>query len=112
MELSQEELEAAKAYMRVDGDEDNAVVTQCVIAARAYLTGAGVSLPAPDTQRRSLYDLVCHVLALEAYDRRVMTITGTIVANNPVMRQMLNQLKLTEPPVSKLGTGAGDGEEG
>lgn len=112
MELTREELEAAKAYMRVDGYDDDTVVTQCVIAARAYLTGAGVSLPAPDTHRRSLYDLVCHVLALEAYDRRVMTITGTIVADNPVMCKMLTQLKLTEPSVSKLDTGAGNGGEG
>lgn len=112
MDLSPEELTAAKAYMRIDSDVDDAVVTQCVIAARAYLTGAGVSLPAPDTERRVLYDLVCHVLALEAYDRRVMTITGTVVSNNPVMRNMLTQLKLTEPPASNLNTGAGDSEEG
>lgn len=91
------ELAAAKAYMRVEGDADDAIVTACVLAAREYLAGAGVALPAPDTPRRALYDLVCHAMALSMYDQRDPVITGTIVAENPQLRRMLTQLKLTEP---------------
>lgn len=107
MALDREELEAAKAYMRVDDDADDLVVTQCVLAARTYLKEAGISLPASETPRRASYDLVCHAMALSLYDRRELTAQGT-VSENPVLRGMLNQLKLTEP-VSKLDT---SGEEG
>lgn len=109
VDLSHEELEAAKRYCRVDDPAEEYVLTQCVLAAREYLAGAGVSLPAWGTSRRALYDLVCHSLALSAFDRRDPVITGS-VSDNPVLRRSLNQLKLTEPPVSKLDTGAQGGQ--
>lgn len=111
MELSQEELAAAKAYMRADGDEDDAVVTQCVIAARDYMTTAGVALPPSGTSRRASYDICAHRMALDDYDER-RGIVHERAEENPAFRRRLNQLKLTEPPVSNLGTGAGDGGEG
>lgn len=107
MDLSREELEAAKAYMRVDGTEDDVVVATCLSAARAYLSGAGVSLPAPGTPRRASYDLVCHSLALSLYDRRDLTAENA-VGENPMMRAMLHQLKFTEP-MSNLDTGKNGG---
>lgn len=107
MTLAKEELEAAKGYMRIDGDEDDLVVTQCVLAARAYLAGAGVSLPAPDTQRRVLYDLTCHAVALSLYDHRD-GMTEEALRPNAFLQRQINQLKLTEP-VSELDIG---GEEG
>lgn len=100
--LSREELEAAKAYMRVDGDEDDLVVTGCLAAARAYMEGAGVSLPPAGTPRRDLYDLVCHSIALGLYDHRD-AVSESKFAVNPVLQRQLNQLKLTEP-VSNLDT--------
>lgn len=111
MDLSREELEAAKAYMRVDGDEDDAVVTQCVIAARDYMTTAGVALPPNGTTRRASYDICAHRMALDDYDERMGT-AHERAEENPAFRRRLNQLKLTEPPVSNLDTGAGDGGEG
>lgn len=95
--LTAEELEAAKGYLRVEGKEDDAVVTACVLAAREYLAGAGVALPPAGSARRALYDLACHAMALSSYDQRDPVITGTIVAENPQLRRIVVQLKLTEP---------------
>lgn len=97
--LTAEELDAAKEYMLVDGGEQDARVTRAVLGARVYLDGAGVSLPEAESPRRALYDLVCHSLALSVYDLPEPVITGTIVAENFMLRRMLNQLKLTEPRV-------------
>ncbi len=98
-DLSREDLEAAKRYMRVDGDDDDFVVEQCVRAARSYMTEAGVALPEAGTTRRALYDIVCHAQALSLYDRRDPVVTGSAVNENPVLRRLLVQLKQTEPPV-------------
>lgn len=95
--LSKEELTAAKRYMRVEGDEDDSVVSACVLAAREYLAQAGCSLPGLERPRRPLYDLVCHAMALSSYELRDPVITGSTVAENPQLRRMLTQLKLTEP---------------
>jgi len=104
--LYPEELTKAKVYLRVEDDEEDQVVTDCVLAARAYLAGAGVALPGPNDPRRTLYDLACHGLALGYYERREAT---TATAENPVLRSVINQLKLTEPPVSNLDTNEGGG---
>lgn len=95
--LTAEELAAAKAYMRIDTDDEDGVVTTCVLAAQAYLEGAGVPKPDADHPKRSIYDIVCHALALSVYDGRDPVIKGAVVADNPVLRQMLTQLKLTTP---------------
>lgn len=97
--LSADDLMAAKKYMRVEGDDDDGVVTACVLAARGYLERAGISMPGLRSSRRPLYDLVCHAMALGSYDLRDPVITGTIVAENLQLRRMVVQLKLTEPGV-------------
>lgn len=102
--LYPEELAAAKAYMRVE--DDDAMVMACVLAARAYLEGAcGVSLPPVGTPRRAIYDIVCHALAADAYDRRGTAIAGTSVEENPVFSHLKNHLKMTEPPAPDLSAG-------
>ena len=106
--LTEEERAAAKAYLKPpEGDDD--LVIACVLGAREYLGKAGVSLPPAGTGRRALYDLVCHARALSAYDNRNPVITGTIVSQNPVLREMLTQLKLTEPPADMFKLDAGKG---
>lgn len=93
--LTPQELAAAKAYMKVD--DDDSVVTECVLAAREYLAQAGVSLPGLESPRRRLYDLACHALALGDYDERSPEIIGTTVTENRQLRRKINQLKWTEP---------------
>lgn len=96
MELSQEELDAAKAYMRVDGDADDSVVKECLLGARAYMTGAGISLPAAGTLRRASYDICAHRLALDDYDGRKGVIHEK-AEENPAFRRRFNQLKFDAP---------------
>lgn len=84
-------LEAAKAYMRVDGNEDDAVITALLDAAGQYLHNAGITR---FTDCASLYDLVLHALTLHWYDHRANVITGTIVGEIPTgLRAAINQLK-------------------
>lgn len=111
LNLSREELEAAKRYCKAP-DEDEYIVMECFLGARVYMAGAGVSLPPPQTERRAIYDLVCHGLTLGSYDHRdpIIAKTGKPIAENPQLRRYLNQLKMTEPPVSKLDTGAQGGQ--
>ena len=95
--LAPDELTAAKGYMRVEDSTEDGVVTACVLAARAYLAQAGVSLPGLESPRRPLYDLVCHALALGSYDLRGPEVAGSAMAENPQLRRSINQLKFTEP---------------
>ena len=39
------------------------------------------------------------------YDRRDVSFAGTVTADNPAFRRLVNQLKLSEP-VSNSGTGS------
>lgn len=98
------------AYCRIDALDDDAVLIPGFYSASVgYMAGAGVSIPQADTDRRALYDQCINYLVLDKYERRNMTITGTIVAENPEFVRMKNQLKLTEPePVPDLGTGTGE----
>ncbi len=93
--LTAEELEKAKAY--IQPPYDDGVVEDCVLGARAYMAGAGVSLPPPGTPRRSLYDQVCHKLALADYDSRNPVIIGAVPVENPVFDRQFLQLQLSEP---------------
>lgn len=43
-------------------------------------------------------------MVLRDFDLRDATITGTIVADNPAFRQLITQLKLSEPIVSESDT--------
>ena len=98
--LTEDRLAALLLYCRIDAVDagERALVGTLYAAAVSYMEQAGVSEPPEGTNRRGQYDLVVNVLVLDGYDRRDRTITGTIVAENPAFRQMLNQLKQTEPP--------------
>lgn len=64
---------------------------------------AGVSEPKEDTPRRAQYDLCINALVLDGYDRRGAQVEGS-VSDNPQLRRMIVQLKLTEPAVSESDT--------
>lgn len=105
-ELTEARRAALLAYCRIDGAEagESELIQTLYDDAVGYMARAGVAEPGTDSGRRGSYDLCVNYLVLDAYDRRDMTITGTIVAENPAFRRRLNQLKLTEPAP---GLGAG-----
>ena len=87
--VSPEDLAAAKRYMRVDGDEDDEVISALYEAAVVYLRNAGIderyeSLP--------LYSLCVWSLTLHYYDHR--DAVGTEAPFPTGLRPILNQLKL------------------
>lgn len=94
------------AYCRIDVlEEGDEVLLQGLYeAAVSYMEQAGISQPKEATPRRAQYDLCVNALVLDGYDRRDVTITGTIVSANPAFHRMLTQLKLTEPTVSDSDT--------
>lgn len=93
------------AYCRIDALEEGeeTLLQGLYEAAVSYMEQAGISEPEQGTARRAQYELCVNYLVLDGYDRRDVTITGTIVSENPAFRRMLTQLKLTEP-VSNLDT--------
>ena len=98
------------AYCRIDVLEpgETTLLETLYDAAVAYMEQAGVSEPAAGTSRKSQYDLCINYLVLDGFDRRDITIAGTMVSENPAFRRLINQLKLTEP-VPDSGTGSGMG---
>lgn len=107
-ELTEERRKTLLAYCRIDAAEDgeDGLIQTMYDDAVGYMANAGVSIPKDGTDRRAQYDMCINHLVLDAYEHRNVIITGTIVAENPVFRRKLNQLKLTEP-VPELGTGSG-----
>ena len=99
MALSEERRKSLLAYCRIEEPTEEELLTLEGLydAAVGYLEGAGVAEPQEGTARRAQYDLCVNYLVLDGYDRRDVTITGTIVADNPAFRRIINQLKLTEP---------------
>lgn len=96
---------ALMAYCRIDALEEgeDLLLQGFYDAAVSYMEQAGISEPKEGTTRRAQYDLCVNALVLDAYDRRDVTITGT-VSDNPAFRRILTQLKLTEVPVSESDT--------
>ena len=105
MALSEARRASLLAYCRIEEPTAEELLTLEGLydAAVGYMEGAGISPPASGTPRAAQYDLCVNYLVLDGYDRRDVTITGTIVADNPAFRRLINQLKLTEP-VSNLDT--------
>lgn len=93
------------AYCRIDALEegDELLLQGLYKAAVSYMEQAGVSEPEAETPRRALYDLCINALVLDGYDRRGMQTEGS-VSDNPQLRRMIVQLKLTAPAVSESDT--------
>ena len=111
MALTEERRARLLAYCRIEEPTDEELLTLEGLydAAVGYMEGAGISPPASGTPRAAQYDLCVNYLVLDGYDRRDVIITGTIVADNPAFRRLINQLKLTEP-VSNLDTSEEDSQ--
>ena len=93
------------SYCRIDAlEEGEELLLQGLYnAAVSYMEQAGVSEPKEDTPRRAQYDLCINALVLDGYDRRGAQVEGS-VSDNPQLRRMIVQLKLTEPAVSDSDT--------
>ncbi len=93
------------SYCRIDAlEEGEELLLQGLYnAAVSYMEQAGVSEPKEDTARRAQYDLCINALVLDGYDRRGAQVEGS-VSDNPQLRRMIVQLKLTEPAVSESDT--------
>ena len=104
MALGDERRASLLAYCKLtelaDDPEVQALIPALYDAAVGYMENAGINVPDSGTTRAALYDLCVNYLVLDAFERREVTITGTIVSANPVFRQLITQLKVTEPEVS------------
>ena len=89
MAVSPEKLEAAKRYMRIDGSDDDAIITSFYEAAVLYLKNAGIVEPGEDS---ALYNLAVWSLTLHYYDHR--NAVGTEASIPTGLRPILNQLTL------------------
>lgn len=103
MALTDERRRALAEYCRVD--DDDPLLDGFFAAAAGYMETAGVHEPDSGSPRAAQYDLCVNYLVLDMYDRRDVSFAGTVVADNPAFRRMMNQLKLSEP-VSNSGTGS------
>lgn len=90
MAIKPKQLAAAKQYMRVDGDEDDAVISALYEAAVLYLKNAGIDEPEDDA---ALYNLAVWSLTLHYYDHR--DAVGNEASFPTGLRPIINQLKLT-----------------
>ena len=99
MPMSEERRDRLLAYCRIEEPTPEELATLEVLydAAVGYLEGAG-------TNREAQYELCVNFMVLRDFDLRDATITGTIVADNPAFRQLITQLKLSEPIVSESDT--------
>ena len=86
---------ACKAYMRIDGDEDDKLIGQLCDAAAAYLAAAGATRGMEDgSQRAAQYDLALWALTLHYYDHR--DAVGTEAPLPIGVRRIIHQLRLTQ----------------
>lgn len=89
MPAANEQLDACKLYMRVDGTEEDALIEALHCAAQEYLRGAGIHRTG-DNYRR--YDLAVNGLTLYYYDHR--DAVGAEACLPVGMRPIITQLKL------------------
>ena len=85
-------LEAVKAYARVDGNEEDALLESLTNAAEEYLTNAGID---PGLSAPALFQLAVCGIVLHWYEQRNIA-TGAAPTDFPVgIRLTINQLKNT-----------------
>lgn len=109
--LTDDRRAALLAYCKLaefeDDPEVQALLETFYSAAEGYMAQAGISPPPEGSVRRAQYDLAVNYLVLDSWDKREAS--GAAAANNPVFRQIMTQLKLTEPQnVSESDTSVGE----
>ena len=100
MALSEERLAGLLAYCKLtelaDDPEVQTLIPAFYDSAVEYLADAGIQEPA-EGAARARYDLCVNYLVLAAFDQRDAAVVGSNVVDNPIVRRMLNQLKLSQP---------------
>ncbi len=91
MAVSEQKLAAAKAYMRIDGSDEDELIAALYEAAQLYLANSGIPEPQDDSP---LYSMAVWSLTLHYYDHR--DAVGTEAGIPTGLRPVLNQLKLVE----------------
>lgn len=94
MALSLSRLAEIADYCKVDVDDPQLV--GFVAVAEAYLTGGVCAEPADGSALAEAYIQCVKYLTLDMYDRRDMSIEGS-VSENPGFARLKNQLKMTNP---------------
>lgn len=87
-------LEETKQYLRVDGDDEDALITSLITAAEEYLKNA-TGIQFDDTN--SLAKLFCWVLVTDWYENREYTGKPSEKVR-PIIDSMLAQLKYCYQP--------------
>ena len=91
MQILPGQLDVCKSYMRVDGNDDDALITSLMEAAVAYLHQAGIDRP---EENPAQYDMAVWSLTLHYYDHR-----DSVGSEAPLpigLRPILTQLKLCQ----------------
>ena len=103
MTLTAERRRELLAYCRIDeselSEDERLLLESLYEASVGYMSGAGIPEPS-EAGAAAQYRLCVNALVLEAWDRRDMTEAapgreGGGRAENPALRRILNQLKLT-----------------
>lgn len=98
--LSEERLASLLAYCKLtelaDDPEVQTLIPVMYGAAIAYMENAGVNVPESGTSRAAMYDLCVNYMVANAWDQRDTAMVATVVADNPMFRRYLLQLKLTK----------------
>ena len=109
MSLSEERMASLLAYCKLtelaEDPEVQLLIPIFYAGAVGYMEGAGVTVPAPGTNRAAMYDLCVNAMVLDAWDNRDTKEPTSQAAENPAFRRTLNQLKHTSGAVSNLDTG-------
>lgn len=97
MALNERRKQELLAYCRIDESElsetETLLIETLCDAAVGYMTGAGIAEP----EERGLaaqYWLCVNAMVLEAWERRDLT-EPAVMTENPALRRIINQLKLT-----------------
>lgn len=87
-----EELSQVKGYMRVDTNEEDALISALLASAKEYLANAGITEPEGPS---ALYQLAVWGLTLHYYDSREAAADGAKAEMPLGLRTILTQLKLS-----------------
>lgn len=90
------QIEACKAYMRVDGDGEDTLIASLCDAAEGYLTRAGCRRSETDAAQAAQYDLALWSLTLHYYDHR--DAVGTEAPLPLGLPPVITQLKVGSTP--------------